>query len=99
MHARYVCVRERAYYMCVLKTQKVKSWQCGSSVHSGRAGELRYRCPAVHTHSHLKLRLGVHQSITRTKCPSVYVLLEMNNVLCVYIVLYTVCDTGKTYGE
>lgn len=36
----------------VLKTQKVKLWQRGSSVHSGTAGELRYRCPAVYTHTH-----------------------------------------------
>lgn len=64
----------------VLKTQKVKLWQRGSSVHSGTAGELRYRCPAVYTHTYmhthaecLKMQwLDVHQSITRTKCPSVH---------------------------
>lgn len=37
----------------VLKTQKVKLWQRGSSVHSGTAGELRYRCPAVYTHTYM----------------------------------------------
>ena len=63
-----VCVRESVWmsewgYFCI-EDSKVNLWQCGSSVHSRSAGELRYHYPAVCTHTY------THTHTHNCKCHS-----------------------------